>query len=119
MAQATKPKAADKPKANGKGDTRRPAAPPERTAEEQALVNAQYKRPRLQLPPKVEVTAKGTLTIEAGGDAALWLARLSKAFGVIDADLAASLFDQVTRCVEIIWRRGWQHAFSERRHSCH
>ena len=79
--------------------TKRAAAEPVRTAEEQALVDAWQSRPRLQRSPRLkEGEAPGTVVPDTA-DEPLWSARMEKALGVDDPWMAKALINQAANCV--------------------
>jgi hypothetical protein len=74
-------------------------ATPERTADEQALVDAWQSRPRVeQLPQFTEGDAPGTVVPDTD-DTALWYARLAKAMGLRNEQMMEALMNQATNCL--------------------
>ncbi len=108
MARRKKP--ADK--MNDTGDTgaacKEDTAPSKRTLEEQALVVGMYRKPHAR-PPKVKADTKaaakeGQCRLAPDGkeqsDHPLWLAKLGKAFGTQDTDLALTLLSQTMQIAD-------------------
>ncbi len=76
-----------------------PKPEPQRTAEEQALVEVWQTQPRLQRPPRLkEGEAPGTVVPDTA-DMPLWAARMAKALGVDDPWLMDTLLNQVAGCL--------------------
>jgi hypothetical protein len=74
-------------------------ATPERTADEQALVDAWQSRPRVeQLPQFTEGDAPGTVVPDTD-DTALWYARLAKAMGLRNEQMMEALMNQAANCL--------------------
>jgi hypothetical protein len=78
-----------------------PRAPtePERTAEEQALVEAWQAQPRLQRPPRLKDGEEAGTVVPDTADLPLWAARMAQALGVDDPWLIDLLLNQVAGCL--------------------
>jgi hypothetical protein len=72
---------------------------PQRTAEEQALVNAWQTQPRLQRPPRLKDGEEAGTVMPDTADLPLWAARMAKALGVDDPWLMDTLLNQVAGCL--------------------
>ncbi len=79
----------------GKAKGKTPAALPERTPEEQALVDRSQDRPLLARPPKLKKRNNGQEAIPDTRDGQLWIARMTQALGIDDTDLVFHLIQQV------------------------
>jgi hypothetical protein len=76
-----------------------PKPEPQRTAEEQALVEAWQTQPRLQRPPRLkEGEAPGTVVPDTK-DLPLWAARVAQALGVKEPWLIDMLLNQAANCL--------------------
>jgi proteasome lid subunit RPN8/RPN11 len=85
------------PKAPPQADEPKPE--PQRTAEEQALVEAWQTQPRLQRPPRLkDGEAPGTVVPDTA-DLPLWAARVAQALGVDDPWLIDMLMNQAANCL--------------------
>jgi proteasome lid subunit RPN8/RPN11 len=85
------------PKAPPQADEPKPE--PQRTAEEQALVEAWQTQPRLQRPPRLkEGEAPGTVVPDTK-DLPLWAARVAQALGVKEPWLIDMLLNQAANCL--------------------
>ncbi len=80
----------------GKAKGKPPAALPERTPAEQALVDSSRDRPRLARPPKLKKRKNSQEAIPDTRDGRLWIARMTQALGIDDTDLVFHLIQQVT-----------------------
>ena len=87
------PKAKAKLKAEKK-PAELPKPPPERTPEEQALVDQHRKRPKIERPAKFKKMAGEERTLEPDGDFDLMVAKLMRDLGVKDAMFAGQLISQ-------------------------
>ena len=79
----------------GKAKGTLPAALPERTPEEQSLVDRSQDRPLLARPPKLKKRKNGQEAIPDTQDGQLWIARMTQALGIDDTDLVFHLIQQV------------------------
>ena len=81
-----------------------PAAPkapdptPERTPEEQAMVDDLQSCPRTMKPPKFKAGAKPGDVVPDTNDGKLWAARVTKAVGIRDSDVNSRLLVQAAGC---------------------
>ena len=76
-----------------------PPATPERTADEQALVDAWQSRPRVEQPLQfTDGDAPGTVVPDTD-DTALWYARLATAMGLRNEPMMEALINQATNCL--------------------
>ncbi len=75
-----------------------PAPIPQRTPEEQALVDGWQNCPRTMKPPKFKAGAKAGDVVPDTDDGKLWAARVTKAVGIRDSDVNSRLLVQAAGC---------------------
>ena len=93
-----------------KADAAAPVEKPQRTADEQALVDAWQAKTRLDWPPRLKDgagEAAGTVVADTR-DMPLWGARLAKALGVDEPWLLDMLLIQAATCMPAVSRAGRQ-----------
>jgi proteasome lid subunit RPN8/RPN11 len=74
-------------------------ATPERTADEQALVDAWQSRPRVEQSPQFTEGDAPSTVVPDTDDTALWYARLAKAMGLRNEQMMEALMNQATNCL--------------------
>ena len=80
-------------------DVDNPPATPERTADEQALVDAWQAKTRLDWPPRLKDGEEPGAIVADTKDMPLWGARLAKALGVDEPWLLDMLLNQAANCM--------------------